>query len=286
MKTSTEIGSSAAILGEERAVEALAKAGFDHWDFSMFKMCRHKIYDGIVEETGHPLGGSEYLAFARQLKKVADDNGITCNQSHAPFPCTVRILDYLKRAIECTAEVGGQYCIIHPWNYYTPEQNAEMFFELLPFAKSHNVKIATENMWCWDKEKDEACFAACSNPESFLAHLNAVNDEDFVACLDIGHAEMRGLGTSAVEMIDALGDKLHCLHIHDVDKWHDSHMAPFTLNVDFDAVVRALKRNGYSGVFTLEADSWLKNYAPENVYEGIDVLAKSAKRLAVMYENC
>ena len=286
MKTSTEIGSSAAILGEERAIEALAKAGFDHWDFSMFKMCRHKIYEGIVEETGHPLGGREYLSFARQLKKVADDNGITCNQSHAPFPCTVRILDYLKRAIECTAEVGGQYCIVHPWNYYTPEQNAEMFLELLPFAKSHNVKIATENMWCWDKEKNEACFAACSNPESFLAHLNAVNDEDFVACLDIGHAEMRGLGTSAVEMIEALGDKLHCLHIHDVDKWHDSHMAPFTLNVDFDAVVRALKRNGYQGVFTLEADSWLKNYAPENVYEGIDVLAKSAKRLAVMYENC
>ena len=286
MKISTEISSTAEILGEERAIEALAKAGFDHWDFSMFKMCRHKIYEEIVEQTDHPLSGNEYLAFARQLRRVADDNGITCNQSHAPFPCTVRILDYLKRAIECTAEAGGQFCVIHPWNYYTPEQNAEMYFALLPFAKEHNVKIATENMWCWDNEKNEACFAACSNPESFLAHLNAVNDDDFVACLDIGHAEMRGLNTSAVEMIDALGDKLQCLHMHDVDKWHDNHMPPFSLNVDFDAVVRALKRNSYQGVFTLEASYYLKTYTKENVFEGINVLASSAKKLADMFERC
>lgn len=286
VKISTEIASIARHIGEERAIEACAKAGFDHWDFSMFQMCLHKIYDGVVEQTNHPLSGNKYLSFARQLKKVADDNGIICNQSHAPFPCTVKILDYLKRAIECTAEAGGKYCIIHPWNYYTPEQNAQMYFELLPFAKEHNIKIATENMWCWDKEKDEACFAACCNPESFLAHLNAVNDDYLVACLDIGHAEMRGLGTSAVEMIDALGDKLHCLHIHDVDQWHDSHQIPFSLNVDFGDVVRTLKKNNYHGVFTLEADSYLKAYTPENVYTGVTMLADSAKRLATMFENC
>ncbi len=286
MKISTEIGSAARIIGEERAIEAYAKAGFDHWDFSMLLMCRHKIYDGIVEQTDHPLSGNEYLSFARQLKKVADDNGIICNQSHAPFPCTMRIADYLKRAIECTAEVGGKYCIIHPWNYYSPEQNAELYFALLPFAESHNVKIATENMWCWDKEKDEACFAACSNPESFLAHLNAVNSDYLVACLDLGHAEMRGLGTSAVEMINALGPKLQALHIHDVDKWHDSHQIPFSMNVDFDAIVRALKKNGYQGEFTLEADKYLCDYNEDNVEIGIANLATAAKKLASMFENC
>lgn len=57
------------------------------------------------------------------------------------------------------------------------------------------MKIATENMWNWNGEKDEAAPAACSDPESFNAHLDAVNDPFFVACLDIGHAEMKGLGT-------------------------------------------------------------------------------------------
>ena len=36
MKTSTEIASVARITGEERAIELIAKAGFDAWDFSMF----------------------------------------------------------------------------------------------------------------------------------------------------------------------------------------------------------------------------------------------------------
>ena len=41
MKISTEIGSAAHLIGEERAIESLAKAGFDAWDFSMFDMCRY-----------------------------------------------------------------------------------------------------------------------------------------------------------------------------------------------------------------------------------------------------
>ena len=36
MKISTEIASAAALVGEEKAVEYTAKAGFDAWDFSMF----------------------------------------------------------------------------------------------------------------------------------------------------------------------------------------------------------------------------------------------------------
>ena len=286
MKISTEINSASRLIGEEKAIEAYAKAGFDHWDFSMFSMFRFNARTGEFWETEHPLGGRDYLAFAKRLKQVALDNGISCNQSHAPFPCTMRVVDYLKRAIECTAEVGGEHCIIHPWNDYTPEQNAEMYFELLPFAKEHNVKIATENMWNWDKEKDQAAPAACSDPESFLAHLNLINDNFFVACLDIGHAEMRGLGTSAVEMIEALGPKLEALHLHDVDKWHDNHQIPFSLNVNFDAVVRALKKNGYKGVFTLEADKYLNDFNVDNIHEGIANLAQSAKRLAEMFDNC
>ena len=38
MKISTEIQSISRLLGEEKAIEAVAKAGFDAWDFSMFNM--------------------------------------------------------------------------------------------------------------------------------------------------------------------------------------------------------------------------------------------------------
>lgn len=286
MKISTEIDSAAQKIGEEKTIEYLAKAGFDAWDFSMFSMANYDWSKGTLVESSHPLASSQYLSFARKLKQIGLDNGIVCNQSHAPYPVRVpEIRAYLKRAIECTAEAGGQICIIHPDNNKGAEENAEMYLELLPFAKECGVKIATENMWNWNREKDEASFAACATPESFNAHLDAVDDAFFVACLDIGHAEMKGLHTSAEKMIVALGDRLCALHIHDNDKWHDSHQIPFSMDINFEAVVAALKKIKYNGYFTLEADTYLSDYTNETIYEGIKNLANSAKRLAEMFEK-
>jgi sugar phosphate isomerase/epimerase len=286
MKISTEIHSAAKIVGEEKAIELIAKAGFDAWDFSMFLMCKYDWKSGVLLPNDHPLAGNEALSFARRLKRIGLDFGIHCNQSHAPFPSTVGgIRDRLKIAIECTAEAGGEVCIIHPDNNKGATENAEMYFELLPFAKECGVKIATENMWNWDKEKNQAAPAACSSPKSFLELLNAVNDDFFVACLDIGHAEMRGLDTNSYEMIKALGGKLAALHVHDNDLWHDSHQIPFSMNIDFASVARALKEINYSGYLTLEADSYLKKFNEDTIYDGVKDLALSAKRLAEIYDK-
>ncbi len=286
MKTSTEIGSASKIVGEEKSIEILAKAGFDAWDFSMFSMCRYDWDNKRLFENNHPLAGNDYLKFARKLKKIGLDNGIVCNQSHAPFPSAcAEIRAYFKRAIECTAEAGGQICIIHPDNNKSAEENAEMYFELLPFAKECGVKIATENMWNWDDEKGHSSFAACATPESFCKHIDVVNDDYLVACLDIGHAEMKGSDTSAVEMIKALGPRLQALHIHDNDKLHDSHQMPFSMDIDFPPIVKALKEINYTGYFTLEADRFLEKYTEENIFDGAKTLYNSVKKLADMFEE-
>jgi len=286
MKISTEIASASKIIGEEKAIEYCAKAGFDAWDFSMFSMCKYDWGNGCLLDNNHPLAGNEYLKFARRLKQVGIDNGIICNQSHAPIPTScAQIRSYYKRAIECTAEAGGEICVIHPDNNKSPEENAQIYLELLPFAKDYNVKIATENMWNWDDKNDQSSFAACATPESFNAHLDAVNDEYFTACLDIGHAEMKGSETNAVEMIRALGNRLSALHIHDNDKWHDSHQIIFSMDIDFNEVVAALKEINYKGYFTLEADRYLQEYTKENVFDGLKNLEAAVRKLADMFEN-
>lgn len=285
MKISTEIATTARHVGEEKAIELIARAGFDAWDFSMFDMARYDWGRGCLIDNGHPLRSREWAAFAKRLRKIGEDNGIVCNQSHAPFPTSLPVIrDYLKRAIECTALAGGEICVIHPDNGKGPEENAEMYFELLPFAREHGVKIAAENMWNWSNEKDPVFPAACSHHTDFLAHLKAVDDPYFVACLDIGHAEMAGLDTSAREMILTLGDRLQALHLHDNDRFRDCHQIPFSMQIDFDVVVRSLKEIGYAGYFTLEADQYLRDYTSENVFEGVKDLAASARRLAAMFE--
>lgn len=280
-KISTEIASIAEIVGELKAVELVAKAGFDGYDLSLFEMAR---YDGKqIVQKGHPLQSKQALQYVRQIRQVAEDHGIVCNQSHAPYPVYCReIRDLAKVAIEFTAEAGGKICVIHPDNYKNAEENAQMYLELLPFAKSCGVKIATENMWGWKSGADHAGSAACSDPESFLAHLQAVNDPDFVACLDIGHAEMRGMNTSAAEMIRALGHHLQALHIHDNDRLHDSHQLPFTMDIDFVSVTDALREIGYSGWLTLEVDRYCVGSTPETVVQRVANMAAAAKRLANM----
>ena len=284
MKISTEIYSAARIVGEAKAIELYGKAGFDCWDFSMFEMCRWDWGRNCPVEKDHPLKGANYLDFARELRKIGESYGMECNQSHAPFPSDKpEVRGYLKRAIECTAEAGGKICVIHPVNNWDAQRNAEFYFELLPFAKDHGVKIATENMWGWDTVLHQAKPVACSNVPAFQAQLELVEDDDFVVCLDIGHGEMKGLNTSAVELIHALGSKIQALHIHDNDRWHDSHQIPFSMDIDWEAVTKALADTGYSGYFTLEADVYLRDFTEDNLLQGCKNLAESARKLTAMY---
>ena len=279
MKISTEISSTAIHVGEEKAIELLSKAGFDCWDFSLFEMVRLNWNTMEIIENDHPLNGNQWRDFAHQLRHVADECGIECNQSHAPFPSRIVGMDYLKRAIECTAIAGGKICIIHPDNNASAEENAKMYNELLPFAKEHGVKIATENMWNWKSGAPRGCPAACSLAEDFKKHIDIVNDPYLVACLDIGHAEMECAGDGAPYMIRELGDRLQALHIHDTDKIGDNHQIPFSLKINFNEVAKALKEINYPGVLTLEADRYLEAYNKDNVFEGIKKLAESARKI-------
>ena len=121
MKISTEIGSIASLVGEERAVELVAKAGFDAWDFSMFDICQYDWEHKRIIENGHPFLGNDYLAFARKLKQIGLDNGIVCNQTHAPFSLkrgetldesNIKYLN-IARSIEAAGILGAKYIIVH-----------------------------------------------------------------------------------------------------------------------------------------------------------------------------
>ena len=274
MKISTEIAGCSSFIGARKAIELVAKAGFDAWDLSMFDL---KI-------PGHPLASDNYHVIVREYRKIGEDNGIVCNQSHAPFPsCAAGMEKLIIRALECTSLAGGKICVVHPDNNKCAEENAEFYLKLLPIAKDIGVKIATENMWNWDEEKGHASKAACSHHDDFLRHIKAVNDDYFVACLDIGHAEMKGLDTSAVQMINTLKGHIKALHIHDNDRWYDCHQLPYTMKIDFTAIIKALHEIGYSGYFTLESDRYIT--CAEEVGAKIVQMAKTARLMACEFEK-
>ena len=57
------------------------------------------------------------------------------------------------------------------------------------------------------------------------------------------------------------------------------------MDIDFKKVTNALKKIGYDGYFTLEADTYLSAFTPETAFSGIQNMARAAKKLADMFEN-
>ena len=281
MRLSVDFFCIAEKYGDFEGARILKEAGYDCLDYTFARSAKQPI--------GEIALGEDYVEYAMRFRAHLDEIGIKCNQAHAPFPTLMpEALPVLMRAIECTAIAGADICIIHPDNNRNAEQNAEIFYELLPFAKEHGVRIATENMWNWNKETNTVTAAACSHHDDFLKHIETVNDPYLVACLDIGHAEMAGLNTSAPQMIHTLGKHLQALHIHDNDKQGDSHQIPFSMQIDWDAVAQALKEVGYSGYLTLEANSYVKSTeaaTEDEVQKKLLELAASARRLEALIQS-
>lgn len=68
--------------GIEKALEMIAEAGFDGYDFSAFNM----LDQNEDIDPNSVLNGPEYMAWAKNVKAKADSLGIKCYQAHAPFP--------------------------------------------------------------------------------------------------------------------------------------------------------------------------------------------------------
>ena len=290
MKTSMNLACGIVRFGEKKAIELYKKAGFTGFDFSFGAFLDYdrekKKYAPIAD---HPLFGKNSVSYARELRRIADDCGIPCLTAHAPHPSDGAGMDeYLKRSLELTEILGGEIVVIHPCCRADLDTNLDFYRELLPIAKAHGVRIACENMWDWNHspEVDHAFPCACSTHENFLAHLEGVGDDALVACLDIGHAEMRGLGTSSVLMANTLGKRIRMLHIHDNDMWHDDHAAPFTGRIDYAPIMRALKAVGYAGDITLEiVTDYLFAPSEEESFRKLVGLADAAARLRDIFEK-
>ena len=55
--------------------------------------------------------------------------------------------------------------------------------------------------------------------------------------------------------------------------------------IDFERVVKALKRIDYKGYFTLEADAYLKNFSSADAPAGVKNLAAAARKLADRFDE-
>ena len=261
MKISTTNSFLALNHGQHKALEMIAKAGFD---------CVDMYFGYMAKENDNEFLQPDAPQLCKELRKRAEDLGLSFNQAHAPFQMDHKpwlegtredILRRYRISFELAGILGVRNMVVHPlhcMNYlnndpdWIMEQNVEYYSALLPYAQDAGVKIAIENMWQKNQFNKQITLSVCSSPYELRKYVDACNGvaPQFVACLDVGHCILTG--HDPVNSIEVLGDRLDALHVHDVDGIGDNHACPMTMTVKYPDVMEALKRVDYKGEFTLE----------------------------------
>ncbi|MBR4728137.1 MAG: sugar phosphate isomerase/epimerase [Clostridia bacterium] len=273
--------------GDADAVRILCNCGFDAVDYSMFAM----------SEDDSLLNTPAYKKHVRTLRAIAESYGKSFAQAHAPFPCArdgdddynEKMFPRVVRALEITGMLDAKICVVHPvvFKKYQMERNLEFYGMLEPYAKKFGVKIALENMWGWKEGPGGGRIVpnVCSVAQEFNAYIDALDPKYFTACLDLGHCGL--VGEDAADMIRAMGrDRIGCLHVHDNDFIHDSHTIPFTMNMEWDRILRALGEIDYQGQFTFEADNFLRGFPNDLIPACETFMERIGRAMIKRIERC
>lgn len=243
--------------GVYEAARLVKEAGFDAIDFSYY----------WVKEREEILGDA-YIEYAKELRKHLDDIGLECNQAHAPFSlqygCKFDESEqkylWLVRAIESASILGARNIIVHaikpPKEVDFEEYNISYYKSLIPYCEKFGIHVAVENLFSYD-DKRKHLTGMLGSPEELNGIVEKINSPWVVACVDIGHASLTGYEPE--EFIEKMSPKLlKAVHVQDNDYVSDRHTVPFAGLLNWEEIMKALKKVGYDGELTFEVFLYLK----------------------------
>jgi sugar phosphate isomerase/epimerase len=194
--------------------------------------------------------------------------------------------------LEVSALAGCGIAVVHPVHHeeylgHEEErfaQNMKFYRALLPYAKEYGIKIALENMFQKETKRKVIGHDTCSRAEEFIRYLDTLDDEHFVACLDLGHCGVVGL--EAQDMIRALGhERLQALHVHDNDYTKDQHTLPGLGKMNWEEIMKALAEINYQGEFTYEADRFLFDMPTPMLPRAVSFMVEMGRYLIGRFEE-
>lgn len=257
------------------------EAGFDMGDVNICAMVKDE----------YEFNQSNYREIAENYRKCIEAEGITVNQTHAPFRFTEWneesfenvVFPRTVRSIEISALLGAKVVVVHPLHHFIYRGHEEEIFEtnmkfyrrLIPYCKEYNVMCGVENMWQDDRQRKYIVHDTCSHKEEFVRYIDTLDSEYMVACLDIGHVCLPSQADEPHDFIRALGhDRLKALHVHDNDYRADRHDFPYFGKINWDEITKALAEIDYTGEFTYELQ--------DRYFDNMDIeLLPSAAKFAV-----
>ncbi len=166
-----------------------------------------------------------------------------------------------EKVIRFARRLGAERVILHPgeagdpWDAVTRERFQGSLDRLMRTAEKEEIWLALENIT-----------SELSVTEHLMVMLDQYDPERVGVCLDLGHLN---LNEEPVRAIKCCGPRLGTIHVHDNDGQWDAHFVPGRGNMDWVAIVSALREEGYGGPFIYEIgepdkerSKGLKRYEP------------------------
>lgn len=237
--------------------------------------CREHGFDTVevFATRTHVDYGSD--AHTQQIVRWLADTGLTAHSIHAPITSALRggawgdvwsiasadagrrqtAIAESGRAMAFAAAVGARYVVVHlgvPEGMQTPGPDndgaavARSLTLLAAEARTHGLTLALE-----------VIPNRLSTPDALVARLEAAAEsvdeaselDGHGVCLDTGHAHLMG---GVIDAAETLGGHLVTTHVHDNAGKRDDHLVPFQGTINWSAVVMAMEKVGYDGVWMFE----------------------------------
>lgn len=231
-------------LSPEDAIVEIAKNGYSYTELS-------------DEHGAELLGRGDAKTVGAEFKRFADAHNVSIPQGHLYL--TVKLcsetedsIGILKNWLDLFEAIGIKKAVLHCDNFVGREdmdkemvrqRNKEALQQLVDYLEGKDLTICLENL---------RLFGYHESVEDFLWYIDALGDEHLGICLDTGHLNV-SKASDQTYFIETAGRHLQALHIADNQGETDQHLMPFGIgNVDMKAVMVALKKIGYDGLYNLE----------------------------------
>lgn len=225
-------------------------------------LCRDAGF--TVLDYAAPVGEDNYLDLAKRTRAEIERFGLRVEQTHSccfryrkDVPPGELFRKYVPRSVEAAAALGAKYVVIHADEFRSDGPYDEA--ELLKFTYDY---LAPSVERCVDLgvrpafeiltgpnggNPDQYC---CTVPQ-LLNIISMFPGSGAGCCWDFGHAQV-ALKDDALAGFEAIQPYLLCMHVHDNSWGKDMHKPAFFGSIDWYAVMKILKQNGYSGAFSWE----------------------------------
>lgn len=254
--TTTSTDSTSTVSTDTSNVTANWKIGVQMWTFRMFTFAQalDKVDSAGVKYIeafwGQPLGDGLKDSFGirmsdeskAKIKQLLQSKGISIVAMGVIAPGT---REEWKKAFDLAKDFG--------LSYITAEPRKDQWNMVDSMAGSYGIKVAIH-----DHPKPDMYWS----PDSVLAAIQG--HPNIGACADLGHWARNGI--NPVDALKKLAGHVYGVHLKDITKFGQVDAADTVVGkgvIDFPPIFQELKRQHFSGMFSIEHESNWYNSVPD-----------------------